>query len=551
MEDIMANKSAFKQSHAKKAETKNYAGGLAYSMEAKAALAQLAVTGCFNSTYYTTAEDQLDQVLTLARQTDPEFVAKVAIYARESGFMKDMPASLVAWLSTVDAKVCRQAFGRVIDNGKMLRNFVQMIRSGAFGRHNLSSATMKRMVHSWFESRTDDQVFFQSVGSNPSMGDIVKLARVAPKTLTRSALYAHLIGKKTGKFEGKEFDVATSLPAIVASYEAYRASPEGALPAAPFEMLTGLQLKAEDWKAIAQKATWTQTFKSLNTFSRQGVFKDPKMVKLVAEKLRDKEAIRKAKVFPFQILMAYKAVTDDSIRYGRGYGFGRAASAEKAEDMPKKITDALQDAMEVATENVPSFEGKNVVICPDVSGSMSSAYITGNRKGATTKVRAIDAAALVAASLLRKNPTAQVIPFEGDVCSVKVNGKDTIMTNAQILASVGGGSTNCAAPLALLNKKKASVDLVVFISDNESWTGHYGYSRGTQMSEQWELLRKRNPNAKLVCIDLTPNGTTQAPDKADTLNVGGFSDTVFKIMEAFVSGSGKEHWVEVIEKVQL
>jgi len=547
----MANKATFKSSQVKKADTINYEGGAAYSLEAKAALAQLAVTGCFNSTYYVSEETQLDQVLTLTRQCDLEFVAKLAIYARESGFMKDMPAALVVWLSTMDAKLTRKVFPRVIDNGKMLRNFVQMIRSGVFGRHNCSSATMKRMIHSWFESRTDEQVFFQSVGSDPSMADIIKLARVPPKTLSRSALYAYLIGKKIGKFEGKEFDVSTSLPAVVASYEAYRRSPEGQLPAAPFEMLLGLQLKSEDWKHLASKATWTQTFKSLNTFARQGVFEDAEMVTKIAERLQNAEYIRKSKVFPYQILTAYKAIVDSHSLY-RNVGYlSYKTKKSHSEGIPPKIVEALQAAMEVATENIPSFEGKNIVICPDVSRSMSGGFITGSRKGSTTKVRPIDVAALTTASVLRRNPSARVIPFAGDVVPVSLDGKASVMTNAQVLSAIGGGSTNCAAPLVKLNWESASVDLVIFVSDNESWSGRHGITIGTPMAEQWRILHKRNPKSKLVCIDLTPNQTTQVQDRSDVLNIGGFSDTVFHTLDAFVSGSGKEHWVDLIEKTPL
>jgi 60 kDa SS-A/Ro ribonucleoprotein len=553
MEANMANKRAT----VAKAEAKNYVGAAAYSLSSRAALAQLAVTGCFNNTYYTKSQDQLDQVLTLARQSGPEFVAKVAVYARGSGFMKDMPAALVAYLSTVDAALCRKVFPRVIDNGKMLRNFVQMIRSGLFGRQNVSSATMRRMVQEWFNSRTDEQLFFQSVGSNPSLGDVLKMAHLRPGTLTRSALYAYLVGRGVCRFEGEvikeesEYPVLENLPPLVRAYEEYRKNPEGALPRAPFEMLTGLQLSPANWKDVARQATWTQTFKSLNTFSRQKVFNDPEMVRLVAEKLQSREEILKAKAFPYQILMAFKAVSDEPSGL---YGYRRGKTAktpESSAELPKEILLALHTAMEVATENVPSFEGQTVVVCPDASGSMSSSYITGNRKDSTTKVRSIDVAALMAASLLRRNPSARVIPFEEGVCSVKLKAQDPILANAKILASVGGGGTNCAAPLALLNQERAKVDIVVFVSDYESWSGHYGDTRGTQMSAQWGLLKKRNPTAKLICIDATPHNTTQVNDQQDVLNVGGFSDAVYKVMEAFVLASESGHWTDMIEAVQL
>ena len=50
------------------------------------------------------------------------------------------------------------------------------------------------------------------------------------------------------------------------------------------------------------------------------------------------------------------------------------------------------------------------------------------------------------AAILRKNPSAEVLPFDFDVVKVKLNPRDSVMTNAARLASVGGGGTNCSAP---------------------------------------------------------------------------------------------------------
>ena len=96
-------------------------------------------------TFYASAEAQLDDVLNAAREVDAAFIAKTAVYARERGYMKDMPALLVALLSTLQAEEFAPAFRRVIDNGKMLRNFVQIMRSGAVGRKSLGTRP-KRLV---------------------------------------------------------------------------------------------------------------------------------------------------------------------------------------------------------------------------------------------------------------------------------------------------------------------------------------------------------------------------------------------------------------------
>jgi len=160
-------------------------------------------------------------------------------------------------------------------------------------------------------------------------------------------------------------------------------------------------------------------------------------------------------------------------------------------------------------------------------------------------------AGLGAAAVLRKNPAARVLPFEQEVVKLSLNARDSVMTNAQALAAIGGGGTNCSAPLARLNMERAKVELVILVSDNESWVD--ATRRGaTQTLREWEVLKKRCPQARLVCIDIQPYGTTQAAERHDIMNVGGFSDAVFGVMASFAEGkTGSEHWVGEIEKVSL
>jgi 60 kDa SS-A/Ro ribonucleoprotein len=302
----------------------------------------------------------------------------------------------------------------------------------------------------------------------------------------------------------------------------------------------------------------------------------------IADRLRDADAIARARVFPYQLMVAH---------------------AQAGADVPAAVREALHDAMEIATRNVPAVDGR-VYVCPDVSGSMHSA-VTGYRKGATTAVRCLDVAALVAACVLRTNRSAEVIPFSDDVVrcpplsprdtvmtnaaklaalrcedvaaqvagpvqrtnraaevrpdSVDVvacpplNPRDSVMTNARVLAGLPSGGTNCSAPLRLLNDRKATGDLVIFVSDNESWVDRVA-GRGTATMEQWATFKARNPRAKLVCIDLQPYGTVQATGdgRDDVLNVGGFGDAVFEVVAEFAAGRlGGDHWVRVVEAERI
>jgi 60 kDa SS-A/Ro ribonucleoprotein len=215
--------------------------------------------------------------------------------------------------------------------------------------------------------------------------------------------------------------------------------------------------------------------------------------------------------------------------------------------VPLKVQAALEDALEQSLERVPSLAG-NVVVCPDVSGSMASPA-TGYRKGASSKVRCIDVAALVAAALLRTNRQTRVLPFEQQVVSVRLKPRDRVAANAAKLASIGGGGTNVSAPLALLNAERVAVDLVVIVSDNQSWVDA-NQGGATATMREWDRLKRRNPAARLVCLDVQPYGTTQASGRADILNVGGFSDTVFDAIGRFVSGETRD-WVEIVKQTEV
>ncbi|WP_397568881.1 RNA-binding protein [Schlesneria sp. T3-172] len=505
----------------------NEAGGAAYRRSPQQALAQYASTGCLNQTFYATAEDQLSQVLGLCHQVEPELIARVALYARTKGAMKDLPALLCAVLSVKSPGLLAEIFDRVIDNPKMLRNFVQIMRSGVIGRKSLGTLP-KRLIVQWIASRTDAQLFTGSIGNDPSLADIIKMVHPKPETPSRAALLGYLIGR--------EHDAA-ALPPLVRQYEKFKRNTNPgkvAVPDVPFQMLASLPLTEKDWQQIARNGSWQMTRMNLNTFSRHGVFNSPELTNLIATRLSDPHLIKQAKVFPYQLLAAYRNISDS---------------------IPPSIADGLQSAMEIAISNIPRIDGK-VYVLPDVSGSMHSP-VTGERAGSTTQVRCVDVAALVAAAILRHNPTAEVIPFESDVVKCHLNPRDSVMTNAQKLSSLPAGGTNCSAPLTYLNASRASGDLIVYVSDNESWldSPHYGRfngARATETMKQWNQFKSRSPQAKMICIDIQPYATTQVVERADIFNVGGFSDQVFQLIADVASNrAGDNYWMNQIEQMTL
>ncbi|SHN12029.1 RNA-binding protein [Roseibium suaedae] len=496
----------------------NRTGAAAYALTAREALAQYAVTGTFNDTYYAGGGEQLEEVIKRAAEVEPEFLAKLAIYAAEKGHMKDMPVMLLAILSSLESDAFSRAFPRVVKSGKMMRGFVQVMRSGVTGRKSLGTRP-KKMVQAWLESRTVPQLLNAMVGNDPSLRDVIRMVHPKPKDAARAAFYAWALGKP--------YDVS-ALPEEVAAFEAFKRDTSRPLPGVPFQMLTSLQMTAQQWAEIALTGSWQMVRQNLNTFARNGVFEIEGMTQKLARRIADPEEIRRSRVLPYQLMVAWE---------------------NTSELVPQEIGDALQQAMEIAVASVPQFEG-NVVVCPDVSGSMSSP-VTGFLGTATSKVRCVEIAALVSAAFLRRNRSTRVLPFEVEVVPVSLDPSESIMANAAKLAAVCGGGTNCSAPLRQLADEKARVDLVVMVSDNQSWVDAGQKGSVSAVMAEWSRIKRHNPSARLVCLDIQPYATTSARGES-VLNVGGFSDSVFEMIALFASGrSNPDAWVQRIESIEL
>ncbi|MFO0428607.1 MAG: TROVE domain-containing protein [Planctomyces sp.] len=549
----MANKSLFSslKSLMPRASARNEAGGPAYELEPKHALAQFAATGCFNGTYYTDPEAQLETLKSLIAQVnDNVFLAKLAVYSRERAFMKDMPAALTATLATRDTELFHKVFDRVIDNGRVLRTLFQMIRSGQFGKKSLSSS-LQRAFQRWLNTASPEKLLSASIGHDPSLRDILRMARPTPPDNARRSMFGWLTDKEQSKWApATEVDLPEQIRLLLAFRSAETAEQQVALlqgsPGdenraalhARWDLLADTAKGPLVWAAIARTMGPQALRMNLNTLQRHGVFEDAAMVQSVADRLADENEIRRSRQFPYQYFAAYLNASDE---------------------VPHVIRAALHKAAETACGNVPELPGP-VVIGLDVSGSMQSP-VTGHRgPGATTKMRCIDVAALVAAAILRRNPDSVVVPFDTQAFDVRIDPSDSILSLSERLAKYGGGGTDCSLPILKANATYAKRKFagVLLVSDMESWVYQgrpyfYGANGSSGVVTEWQTfvqnqVRLRGGDItgpKLICIDLQPNTTTQAPERSDILNIGGFSDAVFNVIAAFLAGDANRFVAEV------
>jgi 60 kDa SS-A/Ro ribonucleoprotein len=394
----------------------------------------------------------------------------------------------------------------VVDNGRVLRTVFQMIRSGQFknkagkGRVGLSSS-VQRAFQRWLNNASVGKLLSASIGNDPSLRDILRMARPTPKDNARRAMFGWLTDKAVEKWAPA---TEADLPVEVQSLIAYRTSESeeaqaliaGGLENVRWDLLSDAAKGPKVWAELARKMGPQALRMNLNTLLRHGVFNvvdrstDPKdriadrsvdptaehvtdgavndnMVDYVAERIADASEIRRSKQFPYQYFAAYLNADDN---------------------VPQKIKTALHQAAEIACGNVPELPGP-VVIGLDTSGSMSCAVTGARGRGATSKMRCIDVAALFAAAILRRNPDSIVIPFDTSAYDAKIDPNDSILSIAERLAKYGGGGTDCSLPLVAANQKYAKRKFagMVLVSDNESWVGT-GRHGSTGVMTAWEAF---------------------------------------------------------------
>ena len=455
--------------------------------------------------------------------------------------MKDMPAALLVVLSRRDTELMHRVFDWVVDNGRVLRTLFQMIRSGQFGRTSLSSS-LQRAFQRWLNEASVSKLLSASIGNDPSLRDVLRMARPTPKDNARRALFGWLTEKETDKWApATEADLPTQVQSLIAYRQADTAEAQALIAgdlSVRWDLLADAAKGPLVWKAIARQMGPQALRMNLNTLLRHQVLgngkADRQMVDYVADRIADADVIRRSRQFPYQFLAAYM---------------------NAAAEVPQKIKAALHEAAEVACGNVPELPGP-VVIGLDTSGSMSCSVSGWRGRGATSKMRCVDVAALFAAAILRRNPDSVVIPFDTQAYNVRVDPGDTILSLSERLARYGGGGTNCSIPLHEANTKyrKRQFAGCVLVSDNESWVGSGRYGSTGVMTE-WQTFvanqkRLGVSSPKLVCIDIQPYGSTQAPERDDILNIGGFSDAVFHVVASYLSGDAARFVAEV-ESVEL
>lgn len=492
---------------------KNFEGGESFTVDPKLELYKMVCSTLFGEPKFyepnqKKADSSSNRIIQLAHQvaeTDPEFVLKLAYYARTKMNLRTTPTVLL-FESSIDDNTKRfvrewshhiiqrldepaeiiamyqKAFGNVGDLSKegslpncIKKGIADVLTSGRFKKYQFAKYTA------------------ETIDSVVKLKDVIKITHPKPVDDNMAKLFKDII-------EGN-LKIRSTWKAITSQKGSTR----------------------ESWAEAVDEMPIMALVKNLRNVLDSNPTKET--INKVKSKLVNAELIKKSKLFPFRFQTAYKYVQENSNKY--------------AQD----ILDALQVAMDVSVANMTPIEGTTATLI-DVSGSMTGAPISTE-----SKVYPRDIATLFGAMSHIICERNHLVRFASWAELIRLSTRDGIITNANRIANSDcGGSTETWKAVELLTKNKIEVDRIITFTDEIGYNSAY---TGKQLVDA--LIHYRNvvnPKCYYYDVDLMGYGNAQVPD-GDPLSclISGWSERIFDYINTFESSSTGP--IEEIEKITL
>ena len=525
-------------------KTINYEGEEAYKLSPALELYSTVVTSSLSKKFYESTDDRMNRIIELIKKNDPEFVAKLAVYAREEMYLRSIPLVLAVELAKIHSgdDLVRRVVNRVVARAdeitellayyqisndrkdtKKLNKLSNQVRKGladsmnkfgeySFGKYNRKKEiTLKDalfLTHPKPKDK-DQQLIFDKIAN-----DNLEIPKTWETELSK-------LGQQ--KFESES-----------EKEKAFKAKWEEIIDM----WITTVVDENDSGKIKVQNVTNIMAIlRNLRNALQAGVSK--KHIKKISLALSDEKTIRNSKQLPFRFLSAYRAIqdivsTDSSI-----------------------LLDGLEKAIKISTENIKGYDiDIDVLISCDVSGSMWQPI---SEKSSIQNYEV----GLVLGMLFQSKCESVITGMFGEKWKVVNLPRDNILSNANHLEEIVnsgavGHSTNGYLAIKDLLNRKVKVDKVMVFTDMQLWDSNYSTGwglcerRGSSetISNLWHRYKKEiNSNAKIYLFDLAGYGNTPiSVHEEGVYFIAGWSDKIFDILEALENGSTA---IKEIEKVEI
>jgi len=509
----------------------NHEGAPVYELTPQLELYAAVATAALNDQFYESAGARLQRLRQLIAQNEPQFVAQLAVYAREQLHLRSVPLVLAVELAQIhrgDSLVSRLV-ARVVQRADEITELLAYYaaanqRQGVKTLNRLSKQLQKGLALSF--NRFDGyQLAKYDRPGQVRLRDALFLVHPTAKSPAQQALFDQLVRGELPT----PYTWETELSAL---------GQVGFASAA--ERQTAFRQKWEELIGSG-KLGYMALLRNLRNILEANV--SGVAMEQVCAALADRVAVARSKQLPFRFLAAYREVA------GLDAGLLRRAIAAvgigSSNGHVPAVLAALETAIGHSAANLRGFGADTrVVIACDVSGSMQQPV------SARSKVLLYDVG-LVLAMLLQSRCGHVVTGLFGDRWKRVPLPQGQVLRNVQELyrrEGEVGYSTNGHLVVQDLRQRREVVDKVLIFTDCQLWD-----SEGTNntLAQEWRDYRRTvAPRARLYLFDLAGHGTTPVDvhEQDGVALIAGWSDKVFDVLAALENGGSA---LTEIEKIAL
>jgi 60 kDa SS-A/Ro ribonucleoprotein len=507
----------------------NNAGAFSFSVDDETRLKRFLILGSANGTYYVQSREltkqNLDVVERMLQQGRGREVVSIIVEISQAGRAASNDPALFALARCAaadDVEVRRYALSvlpQVARTGTHLLHFVAYTKQfRGWGR------AYRNAVASWFNNRQEKNLAYQLLKYQNRDGyrqrDLLRLAHPKGETSTYNTLY-HWV-TKGWESVGEEPHPDPALQ-IIWAYERAKTAQDDAevarlisqykLPreAVPTQHLHSVKV----WEALLEDMPMEAMMRNLATMTKEGVITPMgENTKRIAARLRDEDAIKRARLHPIKILAALST-----------YISGKGALGQNTWNPVPQIADALNDAFYLSFANVEPTN-KRILLAIDTSGSMHMSMVNG-----IPNMSLHAACGAMALTLLKTEPNVQVIGVDTSIHHLTISASQRLDDVVRTLKGIGGGGTSLSLPMLHALQDKLFVDAFIILTDSESWHG----AHPSALLEQYRHLI--NPEAKIINVQMTATHVTNNdPNDRRALDCVGFDTNVPSIISGFLTG---------------
>jgi hypothetical protein len=473
--------------------TQNKAGGKAYKLTTKDEFVTNLMTNLYQEPkYYGDNTPELANLTEGLIKTDPNFVARAAVYARQTMNLRTAPIMVLAQLFLAGQGVlARKVIARVATRPDQLKDLVAYL--------NQFDSKLPKKLHQLRKGIADVLKTFDEYqlgkynsGNSPTLKDLIRISHVKPEGVEQGLLFKRCLENNL---------------------------------TVPYTWETEISEKgnkAEVWEALIEsgKLPYMAMLRNLSNMVKTGV--SQKHISMVCAILSDSMKVAKSKQFPFRFYSAYKRLLEADSCTGVG-----------------ELLTSLSKAIGYSVENISELPGVTFTTA-DNSGSMQGRL---SDKGSVTYA---DIANVLQAILAKGCKEHIGSVFGTDFSIVHVNPNNDILNNAKIYKRTETGyQTHLYKAIQHLLSNKIKVDRIIILSDMQVYGSHYD----TEVQGLYEkYLKEINSDCWLHSIDLAGYGTTPIVSGHTNL-MAGWSDKVLGYISAVENGA--DSMIKDISKIEI